>query len=89
MDFYNKKGDGYRKQHPSPEYAFSEELALDSTNRASASASATAHAGVLVDLVVRIALRNCTGGASIDTGAARNASIGNLVSHSRTPCLRA
>ena len=48
-------------------------------------ASAAVHAGIGVDLEMRIALGNCAGGASVDTSAAADACIIDCICHDRLP----
>ena len=48
-------------------------------------ASAAVHAGVGVDLEMSLALRNCAGGASVDTSAAADAGIIDCVCHCKLP----
>lgn len=54
---------------------------MDCIIGAGIAASAAIHAGVGVDLEMRIALSDSAGGASVDTSAAADAGIVNCVCH--------
>ena len=54
---------------------------MDCIIGAGIAASAAIHAGISVDLEVRIALGNSAGGASVNTSAAADAGIVNCVCH--------
>lgn len=62
-----------------------EQLLLDSTGGANASAGAAIDASVGIDLVLASALRDSANRALASAGAAGDASVSNLVSHGVTP----
>ena len=58
---------------------------MDCIIGAGIAASAAIHAGISVDLEVRIALGNSAGGASVNTSAAADAGIVDCVCHNKLP----
>ena len=67
---------------PSPGYVLNQELILcDSTNRALTCAGTAADALICIDFELSVAHADSANGAGVNTSAASNALVSNLMSH--------